>query len=186
MQKITTKPPIFEELINHQYPIEALVIKNKSTQSRTMKQLKIIQIANQHKIPIILVENSSQLIDALKPIKSKIAIVASFSIIIPLKIINKFPLGMINVHPSLLPKYRGPTPIESTLLYNDSTAGVSLIKLNKDLDAGNIYIQQQIDVPETMNKLELTEELSQLAAKLLITNLNKIINKKNNSKTSRP
>ena len=79
--------------------------------------------------------------------KADVGIVADFGIIIPEKFIHSFPKGMVNVHPSLLPKYRGPTPAQTAILNGDKTTGVSIILLDKLMDHGAILAQEE----ETIN-----------------------------------
>lgn len=78
-------------------------------------------------------------------------IVASYGKIIPESILNIFSKGILNVHPSLLPKLRGPSPIESTILYGEP-AGVTIIKLDKEMDHGPIIAQKNIELGETPSK----------------------------------
>ena len=168
--------PIFKSLIFNQYNIEALIIKNKPTKSRKQRQLAIISLAQQYNIPVIEIAAKEQLEDRIKKFSAKIGIVASFGLMITDAIIHRFPLGLINIHPSLLPKYRGTTPIETAILNGDQKTGVSLIKLNSQLDEGDIYIQQDLESNiQTLTKLQLTQQLGELAAQLVPNCLPNII-----------
>ncbi len=70
------------------------------------------------------------------------AVLASFGVIIPSNVLDVFePTGIINIHPSLLPKYRGPSPIETAILNGDTTFGTSVMKLAPEMDAGPLYFQ---------------------------------------------
>ncbi len=99
----------------------------------------------------------------------------SFGKIIPASIIDLFTPGIINVHPSLLPKYRGPSPIESAIINRDNRTGVSLMQLVKAMDAGPVYAQvpYALDLSETRS--ELYEILGMLGANILIKELPAII-----------
>ena len=166
--------PIFESLLK-QNTIEALIIKLKPTTSRLKRQFTILKIAKQYGIPVIKVTNTDELINCCKKIKADLGIVASFGLIIPKSIIDHFPGGIINVHPSLLPKYRGVTPIETALLNGDKQTGISLMKLDQELDAGDIYDQRQLEIPAGITKLILTQQLAGLASEMLSQDLIKII-----------
>ncbi len=83
-------------------------------------------------------ENDIKLIQESKP---TLAILASYGAVIPEKIIKSIKNGIINIHPSLLPKYKGPSPIQYTLLNSDTQTGVTLIKLDNEIDHGNILSQ---------------------------------------------
>ncbi|MBQ9019809.1 methionyl-tRNA formyltransferase [Candidatus Saccharibacteria bacterium] len=100
------------------------------------------------------------------------AVLASFGVIIKQDLLDLFEStgGILNIHPSLLPKYRGPSPIESALLNGDTTFGVSIMKLAKAMDAGPIYYQTTLD-GKNLTKSELYTELATLGATWLIKNL---------------
>jgi methionyl-tRNA formyltransferase len=95
--------------------------------------------------------------------------------IIPKRIIDIFPHGIINIHPSLLPKYRGPTPIEQAILDGASKTGVSLMQLAPEMDAGPVFTQEEIALKGTESKEELAEQLLQTGAKLLAANIHAIL-----------
>lgn len=99
-------------------------------------------------------------------------VVVSFGHIIPKDIIDLSNDKIINVHPSLLPKYRGPSPIESTLLNGDTETGISIIKINEALDAGDILIQSKFKISLDDNKDLLEKKMIQIGCNLLIGILN--------------
>jgi len=108
--------------------------------------------------------------------KNTIAVLASFGYIIPEDIINLFePVGILNIHPSLLPKYRGSTPIETAILNGDQTTGVSIMKIAKSMDAGPIYSQTSISISKNDNKLTLCEKLTKLGAKTILELLQTVV-----------
>ncbi|TNV77183.1 hypothetical protein FGO68_gene11837 [Halteria grandinella] len=94
-----------------------------------------------------------------------IGIVASFGHMIPDSIIDKFNEGMLVVHPSLLPKYRGSCPIQHTILNREKVAGVSVIEISKNVfDAGAILYQASVPIAENTRFSELSETLADLGA----------------------
>lgn len=99
------------------------------------------------------------------------AILASFGIIIPADYLKVYePTGITNLHPSLLPKYRGPTAIETAILDGETDFGYSIIKLTPRCDAGPIYYQELIkDIP--LNKALIYQTLATAGAKWLVQNL---------------
>ncbi len=103
----------------------------------------------------------------LQPHQSKLAVLAAYGRIIPQRILDEFPLGIINVHPSLLPAYRGPTPIEQAILGGTPKTGVSIMKLTAGMDEGPIYKQKTLHLTSTESKAELTEILQQLGSELI-------------------
>jgi methionyl-tRNA formyltransferase len=106
--------------------------------------------------------------------KPDLIIVVAYGLLIPRQIL-KFPqYGCINVHVSLLPRWRGASPIEHTLLSGDNETGVTIIKLVDELDAGPILIQEKILVEENSNKDNLSDKLTNLGSNLLIDILPKL------------
>ncbi|HLC92019.1 MAG TPA: methionyl-tRNA formyltransferase [Candidatus Saccharimonadales bacterium] len=103
----------------------------------------------------------------LRPHKSVIAVLAAYGHIIPKSVLDQFPLGIINVHPSLLPLYRGPTPIEQAILDGASKTGVSIMHLTAGMDEGPIYKQKTVRLSGDESKAELTERLQHLGSQLL-------------------
>jgi methionyl-tRNA formyltransferase len=99
--------------------------------------------------------------------KAKIAVLAAYGRIIPQSVLDQFPLGIINVHPSLLPYYRGPTPIEQAMLDGATKTGVSIMRLTAGMDEGPIYRQKSIQLSGSESKAELTDRLQQLGAELI-------------------
>jgi methionyl-tRNA formyltransferase len=108
-------------------------------------------------------------VEALNP---DIIIVASYGKIIPEKIINCSTYGTINLHPSLLPKYRGPTPVHSAILNNEKITGTSIILLNNDVDAGPIILQEKYKINNNEYLNKLTTELFKIGAKNILKILN--------------
>jgi methionyl-tRNA formyltransferase len=105
---------------------------------------------------------------------SQIAVLAAYGHIIPRRILDEFPLGIINIHPSLLPQYRGPTPIETAILEGAAKTGVSIMKLTTAMDEGPIYRQQTIALTGNEQKHELAEHLQTIGAQLLVDTLPRI------------
>ncbi|MDO8592090.1 MAG: methionyl-tRNA formyltransferase [bacterium] len=103
------------------------------------------------------------------------AVLVAYGHIIPENIITIFPKGIINIHPSLLPIYRGPTPIEQAILNGAKETGVSLMKLSAKMDAGPIFSQAKINLTGSETKQELADKLLSLGTELLIKQLPAIL-----------
>jgi methionyl-tRNA formyltransferase len=103
-----------------------------------------------------------------------LAIVVSFGYLIPPFVLSRFKYGGINVHPSLLPKYRGPAPIENTILNGERETGVSIIGLHPSrFDAGNVLVQSRFKIPnpDHINYTGLHTILQENASNLLFDTL---------------
>lgn len=108
---------------------------------------------------------------SLKPHTAKLAVLAAYGHIVSPLLLAQFPQGIINIHPSLLPQYRGPTPIEQAILDGVSKTGVSIMRLTPGMDEGPIYKQKSVTLSGSESKAELTSQLQQLGAELLAESL---------------
>ena len=117
----------------------------------------------------------SEIVDFVKTFENPVGILVSFGRIIPQEIIDLFTPAIVNVHPSLLPKYRGPSPIESAILNGDEKTGVSLMKLSKEMDAGDVYSQKEIKLSKTETASSLYKTCGKIGAEMLVRDLPKII-----------
>lgn len=104
-------------------------------------------------------------------LKPEIGIAAAYGKIIPTEIINLFPRGILNIHPSLLPKYRGPSPIQSALLNGDNETGVTIIRIDAEIDHGPIISSQEMVVGSKDLYKDLEVKLAKLGAELLVKTL---------------
>jgi methionyl-tRNA formyltransferase len=99
------------------------------------------------------------------------SVVVSFGFIIPDNILNFLPHKFINVHPSLLPKYRGPSPIQTTLLNGDASTGNTIMELDNGMDTGPILAQSKVKVGENDTVIDLSQELIKDGKTLLLKTL---------------
>ncbi len=110
--------------------------------------------------------------------KAQLAVLAAYGRIIPQSVLDQFSLGIINIHPSLLPQYRGPTPIEQAILDGATKTGVSIMRLTAGMDEGPIYKQKTLHLKGSESKVELAQKLQLLGAELLTEVLSDIANGK--------
>jgi len=170
---------LLAELIQNDYNIELVITKTSKKTGRSKKQNPVKKIAEQSNIKIAEKDrlNDSESIEIIKNTKANLAILLSYGTIIPQEILDSFPLGIINIHPSLLPKYRGPSPVQTVLLNGEKETGVSIMLLAKKMDAGPIIIQEKINIEPKDNHEILNNKLFSLGNKLLLENLQRYINK---------
>lgn len=110
-------------------------------------------------------------IKELAGIKADIFIVAAYGKILPAKLINLPKYKTVNLHPSLLPKYRGPAPIQAALLNGDKTTGTTLMLIDEEMDHGDIISKLQTTISKSDNYITLSKKLAELSAELLINRL---------------
>ncbi|OSS42177.1 Methionyl-tRNA formyltransferase [Desulfurella amilsii] len=108
-------------------------------------------------------------VGVLEQIKNcQMGVLFSYGKIIPQNVIDAFKYGILNIHPSILPKYRGASPIISALLNGDTHTGISIISLTKDLDAGDILMQKIIEIKSDDNNITLSGKISQIASQMIV------------------
>ncbi|MFH1187015.1 MAG: methionyl-tRNA formyltransferase [Candidatus Levyibacteriota bacterium] len=90
--------------------------------------------------------SSSEIKQKLLTVNPNFAVLANFRFIIPKEILDIFPKGVVNIHPSYLPKYRGPTPVQTAILNGNKKTGVTLIKLDEKIDHGEIIAQKEEEI----------------------------------------
>jgi len=100
-----------------------------------------------------------------------IIIIAAYGRILPKEVVNLPPLGCVNIHPSLLPRHRGPSPVAFTILEGDDVAGVTLMLLNEGMDSGPIIAQEENPLLSQDTAATLTDRLFRQGAKLLVRSL---------------
>ena len=112
--------------------------------------------------------------DFMKNLKPDIVVVIAYGKIIPKRFLNLAKHGFINVHASLLPKWRGAAPIQRSIMNLDNETGISIMKIVEELDSGPVMHQDKIKINENIDALTLSKVLSSLGAKSIIDAINKI------------
>ena len=129
----------------------------------------IQELAEQNNLQVITPPNFDDecTIRQFESLKPDIAIVVSYGLILPKSLLAIPKFGFLNIHPSLLPKWRGAAPVQRTLMAGDTKTGVCIIKVVKALDAGPIYIKEEIKVERGITTAELSKMLADVGADLL-------------------
>lgn len=168
---------VLDNLLGAGIAIEAVITKPdlKKGRGQKLQAPAVKTIAENYNVTVYQPENLTQMRDAIAQTSRFGAILVSFGKIIPQDIIDSFELGIINLHPSLLPKYRGPSPIESAIYNGEQLTGVSIMTLNDKMDAGAIYAQAPVEITPTTTASQLYQQTAQLGSKLLIQILPQII-----------
>lgn len=164
-------------LIEAGFNVAAVVTKPDSKKGRGQKltppAVKIL--ATEHNIPVWQPNKLSEITDTVQALDDPIGVLVSYGKILPQSIINLFTPGIINLHPSLLPKYRGPSPIESAIKNGDNTTGATIMQLTAKMDAGPIYISREHSLTGAETQPELYHSLAILGTNLLLESLPGII-----------
>ena len=128
--------------------------------------------ALEHELPVLTPERiDGAFIDSLKEYGCAYAIVVAYGKILPQARIDAFPQGILNIHYSLLPKYRGASPVEGALLAGDTVTGVAIQQMAYELDAGDVLASEEVAIEPTETTRELRPRLVSIGAKLLAETL---------------
>ncbi len=184
--------PTLSALIAHpQFTVVGVVTETDKPAGRGHQLLAspIKQIADQNQIKVLqpislrtkhpekqISESAKGVINELKSLKPDIQVVASYGKILTPQALKIAP--SINIHPSLLPKYRGATPIQSAILNGETETGISIILMTPEMDAGPVLAMYKYPIKSEETSGELASRLSKSAAKLLIMSLETIISDK--------
>lgn len=166
-----------EALFGADFDIVAVVTKPDSPSGRghKIKPSPIKAFALTHNVQLLQPVKLTDIIDEIKSMGKVTGVLVSYGKIIPESIISLFSPGIINLHPSLLPKYRGPSPIESAIINGDTETGVTIMILTAKMDAGPIYAQEHYVLQGNETKPKLYERLAEIGSKLLVKTLPSIM-----------
>ena len=152
-------------------PVAVVTRPDKPTgrkQELTSSPVKLVAQAT--RIPVVQPESLKDNADWIKninQIKPDLIVLAAYGLIIPQEILSIPPKGSLNVHPSLLPKYRGATPIQTAILNGDKQTGVTIFVMDGQVDHGPIVTQAKLDISETENAEQLTLKLAELGGQIV-------------------
>jgi len=143
---------------------------------RKPRPTPVARWANTNSIPFIETDNinTPQIIDKIAALQPDLIIVIAFGQKIGSKIINLPPKGTINIHASLLPKYRGAAPINWAIINGETETGISIITLAEEMDAGTICTQEKTQILANETAGQLHNRLAKIAAPLLLKTISKI------------
>jgi len=127
------------------------------------------RVALEHGLEVCQVESfaGADAVASLAELSPDVIVVAAFGQILPPRVLAVPPFGCINLHPSLLPKHRGPTPIPSSILAGDEWTGVSIMLIDEGVDSGPILAQRRVKIAPQDTTDSLTNKLAQISAQLL-------------------
>ncbi len=165
---------ILQFLLCAQVPVVGVVTQPDRPRGRSMQvsfsEVKELVHSKRPDLPVLQPEKASdeKFLEALASLQADLYVVVAFGQILPQKLLSKPRLGCINVHVSLLPKYRGAAPMQRCLLNGDAETGVSIQKMVRQLDAGDVIAVSKMLIPEDMTFGELEAEMGQKSRELLL------------------
>ena len=162
---------ILQALISDEYNVVGVFTKpdTKVGRKQELEKPLVKQLAEQSNIPVFQpVRFKTDAIEELRKLKADLIIVAAYGKIIPKEALEIPGFGCINVHVSILPKYRGPSPIQNALLSGETETGVTIMLMDEGVDTGDILTQEKVAIEQNDTTAILMEKLSLIGAALLL------------------
>lgn len=171
-----------EAIYNSRHKVIGVVTNPDKPKGRGMKLLAspVKEYAQEKNIPIYQpqkIKNNQEFIDQMKFLKPDVICVVAYGKILPKEILEIPELGCINVHASLLPKYRGAAPIQWAVLNGDKKTGITTMYMDIGMDTGDMILKQEVEIGEDETTGELWERLSKIGGNLLVETLKQIENR---------
>ena len=176
--------PILKSLYQNGYNISCVYTQppQKSKRGQKINKSPIQGISEtlnlEYRTPPIL--NNEEEYNFLNSLDADLAIVVAYGQIIPKKFLSLTKTGFINIHASLLPKWRGAAPIQRSIMNLDKETGISIMRIAEKLDTGPVCNNYKIQLNENLNALEISEKLSNLAAEKILDDVDDILEDKAN------
>ena len=177
--------PILKSLYQNGYPISCVYTqppqKSKRGQKINKSPIQLISetLNIEFRTPNSLKENLDEL-EYFKSLEADLAIVVAYGQIIPKSYLNLTKKGFINIHASILPKWRGAAPIQRSIMNLDKETGISIMKIEEELDTGPVCNVYKINIENNLNAEDINEKLSSLAAEKILDNIDDIYEDKAN------
>jgi len=175
--------PILKSLYQNGYPISVVYTQppQKSHRGQKINKSPIQGISETLNLDLRTPQSLKNDIDEyqfFKKVNADLAIVVAYGQIIPKEFLSLTKKGFINIHASLLPKWRGAAPIQRSIMNLDTETGISIMKINEELDSGPISNIYKIKLDQNLNSKEVSEKLSLLAADKILDNIDDILDDK--------
>ena len=175
--------PILKSLYQNGYNISVVFTQppQKSHRGQKINKSPIQSISEtlniDYRIPKTLKDNLEEY-KFLKELNADLAVVCAYGQIIPKNFLNLTKKGFVNIHASILPSWRGAAPIQRSIMNLDPETGISIMKMNEELDSGPISNIYKIKIGKNQNAQEISEKLSTLAAEKILDNVDDILEDK--------
>lgn len=161
-----------KQLIESRHEVIAVVTQPDKASGRGMKvnYSPVKQVALDAGIPVLqpALLRAPEAVEELRALSPELIVVAAYSQLLPQSVLDMAPYGCINIHPSLLPKYRGAAPLRGAIFAGDPTTGVTIMKMAAKLDAGDILLQKELEMDPKETVTTLTPKVAELGGKMLV------------------
>ena len=172
--------PILKSLYQNGYPISHIYTQppQRSLRGQKINKSPIQGIAETLSIELRTPQSLKDNIDEynfFKMINADLAIVVAYGQIIPREFLNLTKKGFINIHPSILPKWRGAAPIQRSIMNLDKQTGVSIMKISEKLDAGPVCNIYKMELKDSFNTKDVSEKLALIASEKVLENIDDVL-----------
>ncbi|MCA9471315.1 MAG: methionyl-tRNA formyltransferase [Nitrospirales bacterium] len=167
--------PTLAALLDSEYPVVGVVTQPDRPRGRgkSVTASPVKELALAHQIPLLQPEKMKQpeFLSALEAWHADLIVVAAFGRILPKAILDLPPRGCVNVHSSLLPKYRGAGPIQWAIINGETETGITTMLMDEGMDTGPILLQEKVSIREEDTAKELSDRLAHVGGQLLVRTL---------------
>ena len=171
--------PTLEALIGSEHEVVAVYTQPDRPRGRGKKMqfTPIKEVAVQHDIPVYqpLSLRDIEAQETLKSLNADLMIVVAYGLILPEAVLNAPKYGCLNIHASLLPRWRGAAPIHRAIEAGDQTTGVGIMQMDKGLDTGDVWAESSVEITPETTMIELHDTLKNLGADLLLKTIPLVI-----------
>src|SRR3989338_184605 len=165
-------PALTKLISNPEFKIIAVYTREPQIAGRghKLQNSPIHELALKHGLKVITPKTlrSEEVQKEFCDFNSDLAIVVAYGLILPKEILNGTRLGCVNIHPSLLPRWRGAAPIQRTIMAGDKETGINIIKMDEGLDSGNVIYEEKFPLYGNETYVELSKRLYHLGAEVLV------------------
>ena len=164
--------PILKSLYQNGYPISVVYSQppKKSMRGQKINKSSVQKMAENLNLKVRTPENlkgNQEELKYFKSIEPDIVVVVAYGKLIPKEFLDIPKSGFLNIHASLLPKWRGAAPIQRSIMNLDEKTGISIMQLNEELDSGPVMLKQEIKLDDKINSEQLSIKLSELGSKII-------------------
>jgi methionyl-tRNA formyltransferase len=160
-----------EALVHSEHEVVLVLTRPDAAAGRGMKHLpsEVKQLAAERQLPVYQPPTlrDPQAVEHIRTFDADAMVVAAYGLILPRNVIESFPYGCINIHASLLPRWRGAAPIQHALLAGDTETGISIMRMDEGLDTGPVYLTQAIPIAADETAASLHDKLAELGASMI-------------------
>lgn len=171
--------PALALLVESGYPLAGVVTQPDKPQGRgrMLQPSAVKAFALSGNLPVVQPQQALDIdfLQTLRQLEPDLIALAAFGQILPKEILNLPPMGCLNIHPSILPKYRGAAPINWAIINGEKITGVTIMQMVEEPDAGDIFLQEEVSIGPEETYDQLHDRLSHLGAELLVKTVEMIM-----------